>query len=87
LPGLITSEHIALVERRLRNNVFDEGEAFSQFASTHADLVSIQCRVELQVIAQADGNVLTSDAETTIAVELAEQIAAKSGLEAATRKL
>ena len=70
-----------------RADIRIKGEAFSQFASTHANLVSIQCRVELQVIAQADGNVLTSDAATTIAVDLAEQIAAKSGLQAAARKL
>lgn len=70
-----------------RADVRIKGEAFSQFASTHANLISTQCRVELQAITQADGSVLTSDAETTIEVDLAEQIAAKSGLQAATRKL
>ena len=54
---------------------------------SRADLVSVQCRVEVQVVKQSDGSVLTSDAETTISIDLAEQIAAKSGLQEAARKL
>ncbi|GAA5507285.1 hypothetical protein Rcae01_02740 [Novipirellula caenicola] len=70
-----------------RADVLIKGEGLSQFAMSRADLVSVQCRVEVQVIKQSDGTVLTSDAETTLSIDLAEQIAAKSGLQEAARKL
>jgi len=71
----------------VRADVLIKGEAISQYATSHSDLVSVKCRVELQVTLQADGRVLTSDAETTIGIDLAEQIAAKAGLQEAARKL
>ncbi|MCA9080518.1 MAG: hypothetical protein KDA58_08160 [Planctomycetaceae bacterium] len=64
-----------------------KGEAFSEFATRRNDLTSVKCRVEIQCARQADGKVLASDAETTIAIDLAEQIAAKSGLQSAARTL
>ena len=51
------------------------------------DIASVKCRVEIQVSHQENGSVVTSDHETTIGIDLAEQIAAKSGLQEAARNL
>ncbi|MEZ5944960.1 MAG: CsgG/HfaB family protein [Planctomycetaceae bacterium] len=70
-----------------RADILIKGEAISEFATRRGDFVSVKCRVEMQVIGQSDGSVITSDAETTVSVDLAEQVAAKSGLQEASRKL
>lgn len=70
-----------------RADVLIKGEAFSQTASTRDGLVSVKCRVEAQATRQTDDRVLAADAETTISIDLAEQIAGKSGLQEAAREL
>ncbi|TWT92790.1 CsgG/HfaB family protein [Stieleria varia] len=71
----------------IRADILIKGEALSQFATSRSDLVSVKCRVETQVTHQADGNVLTSDSETTMSIGLAEQLAAKQGLQDAAQQL
>lgn len=71
----------------VRADVIIKGQALSEFATRRDDLVSVKCRVEVKAMQQADGKLLTSDAETAMSVGLAEQIAAKSGLQATARTL
>ncbi len=62
------------------------GEAFSEFAMRRGNLVSCRARIEIKVT-NSDGKVLLVDRETGVAVDLAENIAAKKALENAARKL
>ncbi len=71
----------------VRADVIIKGQAMSEFATRRDDLVSVKCRVEVKVVQQTDGQLLTSDAETAMSVGLAEQIAAKSGLQSTARTL
>jgi len=71
----------------IRADLLIKGEAISQNAAQHDAFVSVKCRVEVQAVAQANGKIVASHAVTTTAIDLAEQIAAKSGLQEAARKL
>jgi hypothetical protein len=57
------------------------GEAFSEFAARRGDLVSCKARVELRVIDIKTGNILAIGRKTGTAVDIAEQIAAKTALQ------
>jgi hypothetical protein len=63
------------------------GEAFSELAGRRGSLVSCRARVELKASRPADGKLLYVDRQTDVAVDLAENVAAKSALENAARKL
>jgi len=63
------------------------GEAFSEAAGRRANLISCRARVELKAVRGADGKTLLTDRQTDVAVDLAENIAGKSALENAARKL
>ncbi|MDP8214602.1 MAG: CsgG/HfaB family protein [Candidatus Euphemobacter frigidus] len=70
LPELLQTVDIVLV-----------GEAFSQFAARTGDLVSSKARVEVRAIDAHNSRILAIDRTTTTAVDLAEQIAAKTALQ------
>jgi TolB-like protein len=57
------------------------GEGFSQFASRHGNLVSVKARLEVKAIDRASGKVLAVARQTSVAVDLAEQIAGKTALQ------
>jgi Curli production assembly/transport component CsgG len=57
------------------------GEAFSQFAARTGNLVSSKARVEVRAIDTSNSRILAIDRNTTTAVDLAEQIAAKTALQ------
>lgn len=57
------------------------GEGFSQFASRHGNLVSVKARLEVKALDRASGKVLAIDRQTSVAVDLAEQIAGKTALQ------
>ena len=57
------------------------GEGFSQFASRHGNLVSVKARLEVKAIDRASGKVLAVARHTSVAVDLAEQIAGKTALQ------
>ncbi len=47
------------------------------------DLYSVKARLEVKAIDQATGQILAVDRQTTVAVDLTEQIAAKTALQEA----
>lgn len=57
------------------------GEGFSQFASRHGNLVSVKVRLEVKALEQKTGKVIAVDRHTSVSVDLAEHIAAKSALQ------
>jgi TolB-like protein len=69
--------------RRKDADLLLEGEAFSERAVHHGDLISVKARVEVKAIDQASGRVVAIDRQTTVAVDLTEQIAAKNALQEA----
>ena len=56
------------------------GEAFSELAGRHGNLVSCRARVEIRVVRPAGGKLLLADRQTDVAVDLAEHIAGKDAL-------
>ncbi len=63
------------------------GAGISEMAARHGNLVSVKARVELKAVERRTGQVLASDRQTAIVVDLTEQIAAKAALEEAAALL
>ncbi len=63
------------------------GEAFSEPAGRHGNLVSCRARVEIKAVRPATGKLLLADRQTDVAVDVAEHVAGKSALENAAAKL
>jgi hypothetical protein len=63
------------------------GEAFSEFGLRKGNLVSCKARVEIKAIDKATGKVLMVDRQTNVAIDLSEQIAAKTALQKAAFEL
>lgn len=63
------------------------GEAFSEFAGRRGNLVSVKARLEVKAIDRATGRMIATDRQVTVAVDLAEQIAAKSALQEAGARI
>ena len=53
----------------------------------HGNLVSVKARVEVKAVDQKSGRIVASDRQTTVAVDLTEQIAAKNALQEAGAQL
>ncbi len=64
-----------------------KGEAFSELVGRRGDLVIVKARVEVEVIERKSGKVLVKDRETSVFIDLAEQIAGKSALQKASANL
>jgi hypothetical protein len=62
------------------------GEAFSAFGSRKGNLISCKARVELKA-RKANGDILAVDRQTSVAVDIAEQTAAKTALQNAAMEL
>lgn len=63
------------------------GEAFSAYGLRRGNLISCKARVELKAQRKADGKILAADRETSVAVDIAEQTAAKTALQLAAAEL
>jgi hypothetical protein len=63
------------------------GTAFSAFAMFKGNLISCKARVELKVHKAGTGEVLAVDRQTSVAVDIAEQTAAKNALQQAAGEL
>jgi len=63
------------------------GEALSQFGMRKGNLISCKARVEIKVREKYTGNLLFVDRQTSVAVDLTEQIAAKTALQNAAAEL
>jgi TolB-like protein len=63
------------------------GEAFSEFSGRRGNLISVKARLEVKAIDRASGRILASDRQVTVAVDLAEQIAAKTALQEAGARI
>ena len=72
---------------RKQADVIVEGEAFSEFAGRHNDLISVKARVEIKAILRESGDRLATDRQTEIAVDLAEHIAGKTALQNAAAEI
>lgn len=57
------------------------GEAFSEFGMQKGNLKSCRARIEVTARDTASGNILDIDRQTSVAVDLAEHIAAKTALQ------
>ena len=62
------------------------GEAFSAFGLRKGNLISCKARVEIKA-RKSNGDVITVDRQTSVAVDIAEQTAAKTALQNAAAEL
>ncbi|HMP83882.1 MAG TPA: CsgG/HfaB family protein [Verrucomicrobiota bacterium] len=63
------------------------GEAFSAYGTRRGNLISCKARVELKAQSRLDGSIIAVDRETTVAVDISEQTAAKTALQNAAADL
>jgi hypothetical protein len=75
------------VPKSTKADVVIVGEAFSEFAARRGDLVSCKARVELRALDAKTSQILAIERKTQTAVNIAENIAAKSALQEGTRDL
>jgi len=58
-----------------------EGEGFSEFAMRQGNLASVKARLEVKAIDRATDKVIAIDRQTSVAVDITEQIAGKKALQ------
>ncbi|WP_050785967.1 CsgG/HfaB family protein [Pedosphaera parvula] len=63
------------------------GEAFSVYGMRKGNLISCRSRVEIKAQQREGGKILTQDRQTSVAVDIAEQTAAKTALQNAALEL
>ena len=63
------------------------GEAFSELGSRHGNLVSSRGRIEVKAIRVSSGELLWTDRETQVAVDVGDHTAGKAALQKAAQKL
>jgi Curli production assembly/transport component CsgG len=71
----------------LKPDVEISGDAFSAYGMQKGNLISCKSRVELKVRDVATGNILVTDRQTNVGVDVAEQTAAKTALQNAADEL
>lgn len=74
-----------LTEAKTNNLIEITGEAFSAVGPQHGNLISCRARVEVQV--RQNGHLLWVDRQTSVAVDITEQTAAKTALQNAASQL
>ncbi|MDB6021658.1 MAG: hypothetical protein JWQ04_1515 [Pedosphaera sp.] len=63
------------------------GEAFSAYGLRKGNLISCRSRIELKARERTSGKILAMDSQTSVAVDIAEQTAAKTALQNAALEL
>jgi ribosome maturation factor RimP len=71
----------------LKPDIEISGEALSEFGMRKGNLVSCKARVEIKARDRASGNIILVDRQTSVAVDLTEQVAAKTALQNAALEL
>ncbi|MEY2409610.1 MAG: hypothetical protein QOF48_2280 [Verrucomicrobiota bacterium] len=89
LSLILKEAGFSLVDEKsdVRADIEITGEAFSALGVRHGNLISCKARVELKAQKRSDGTILAVDRETTVAVDIAEQGAAKTALQNAAAEL
>lgn len=68
-------------------DVIIKGEGFSEFATRRGNMECVKARLELKAVECETGKLLAMDRQSTIAVDLSEQIAGKAALQEAAAQL
>ena len=68
-------------------DILIQGEGFSEFAMRRGNLVSVKARLEVKAIDRATDRVIATDRQTTVVVDLTEEIAGKSALQEAAAQI
>jgi TolB-like protein len=63
------------------------GEGFSEFAARHGQFVSVRARLEVKAVDRRTGRTLAVGRQTSVAIDLSEQVASKSALQEAAAEL
>jgi len=64
-----------------------QGEGFSEFAMRRGNMVSVKARLEVKAVDRATDRVIATDRQTTVVVDLSEEIAGKSALQEAAAQI
>jgi TolB-like protein len=64
-------------------DVLVKGEGFSEFAGRIGELTSVKARLEVKAVDRQTGKTLAADRQTTVVVDLTEQVAGKRALQEA----
>ena len=70
----------AILKELAAHDIEITGEAFSAFGMRKGNLISCRSRLELKAQERHTGKILLIDRQTSVAVDIAEQIAAKTAL-------
>lgn len=63
------------------------GQAFSAYGARKGNLISCRSRIEVKAQERVGGKILTEDSQTSVAVDIAEQTAAKTALQNAADEI
>lgn len=72
---------------RNKADIILSGEGFSEFAGRHGNLVSVKARIEIKATDRKTSEVLVADRQTSIGIDLSEQLAGKAALQDAAAEL
>jgi TolB-like protein len=72
---------------KAKADVIVTGEGFSEFAVRRGSLISVKARVEVKAVDRKTDKVLATDRQTTIVVDLTEQLAGKTALQQAAAQI
>jgi TolB-like protein len=87
LGATVVSSDKAASRQTEKPDILISGDAFSEYAGTTNNLISVKGRVELKATDVKSGKVLAVGRDTVTAVDLAENIAAKSALQKAASRI
>ena len=68
-------------------DILIKGEGFSEFALRRGNLVSVKARLEITAVDRATDQVIATDRQTAVVVDLTEQIAGKAALQEAAAQI